>query len=419
MPDKLQKAALCLLLTLLLLVSLAAAGRDHPAASEDPAPLRILTATDLHYIAPELTDNGPCFQQVVADGDGKYMLAIETIMDTFAAQVIAEAPQALVLSGDLSFNGARASHEALAAKLAGIEAAGIPVLVLPGNHDLNNAMAARFQGEDLAWVESLDAAGFEQVYAAFGFSEATARDSASLSYRYDLTEELSILMLDVNAVARPGAAADETLSWAERQLRQAREEGRQVLAVSHQNLLAHSSLLSAGYLIENAETLLALYEQYSVIANLSGHVHLQHSAQSEGGLWELTTQSLALSPHQYGVLSLSENQASYETQALTFPGAEGAALTAHSSAFFRQTAYNQGLAELKDHPRAEEMADFLAGVNTAYFAGRSDSIDWSGGLYELWLAQGSFFSLYLQSIHDEPAADHNRLSLTAPGANEP
>ncbi|WP_287895528.1 metallophosphoesterase [Clostridium sp.] len=56
----------------------------------------------------------------------------------FLEEVRTAHPSALVLSGDLSQNGEKANHEALAEKLERVQAAGIPVLVIPGNHDINH-----------------------------------------------------------------------------------------------------------------------------------------------------------------------------------------------------------------------------------------------------------------------------------------
>ncbi len=90
----------------------------------------LFTATDLHYIAPTLTDNGALFTDLIEQGDGKVMAYSDALIEAFVAQVIAEKPDALILSGDLTFNGARESHEALSFGLRA-SATGIPVFVLP------------------------------------------------------------------------------------------------------------------------------------------------------------------------------------------------------------------------------------------------------------------------------------------------
>ena len=60
------RACAFLLVILLLLVPLAA-----PAEAEDA--LTLFVATDLHYLAPALTDHGPYFEKITSRGDGKVM----------------------------------------------------------------------------------------------------------------------------------------------------------------------------------------------------------------------------------------------------------------------------------------------------------------------------------------------------------
>ena len=206
--------------------------------------------------------------EVVTDADGKVMPRIDGLVRAFARQICREKPAALILSGDLSFNGARESHEALAGILSEIEAGGVPVYVMPGNHDLDSGMAARFSGEGVELVEGVTAGEFAGIYADFGFSEALSRDPSSLSYTARLAPGLILLMLDVNGGASPGWASDSTLAWCEGQLAAARERGERVLAVSHQNLYSHSPLLVNGYMISNAAQVEALYEEYGVTRDL-------------------------------------------------------------------------------------------------------------------------------------------------------
>ena len=89
----------------------------------------LITATDLHFLAPTLTDHGAFFNQLIENSDGKVISYSEECLEAFVDQVIARKPDVLILSGDLTFNGERESHEALVQKLARIERADIPVFV--------------------------------------------------------------------------------------------------------------------------------------------------------------------------------------------------------------------------------------------------------------------------------------------------
>lgn len=408
-----MKSVFTLLLAFLLLVPLAASG-------EEKAALTLFVATDLHYLAPELTDHGPYFEHVIARSDGKAMAYSEELVEAFVAQVISRQPDALILSGDLTFNGERASHEALADKLARVTAAGIPVLVIPGNHDLNSRSAARFDGDGYALVDSVTAAEFREIYRAFGYDGALSQDRASLSYVAAIFPQLRLLLVDVNDASPQGEVEEKTLVWIEQQLAQAQHDGCRVIAVSHQNLLSHSSLISSGFTIGNADALHELYAGTPVLCNLSGHIHMQHMRESEAGIWDIATSSLAVSPNQYGVLTLTGDKLTYHTETVdvsAWAAAKGITdpnllnFAGYSEAFFKETARLQALAAVTRDDQPEQLADFFADINAAYFAGRMDAFAPDAQLLERWRQQPTFLSLYIGSIVQEPPRNHCALTL--------
>ena len=405
------KRGAALLFALCLALPLGGAGAEE-------APLRVAVAADLHYLAPELTDGGPYFQALIRQADGKVTQYSEELVQAFVEQIIRQGPDALILCGDLTFNGERASHLALAQKLDQVRQAGIPVYVLPGNHDLN-AAAARFEGEGYQRVDSVTAEEFAQIYGVFGFEQALSRDSHSLSYTVQLGEGVRLLMVDVNTSWAPGQVLGETYLWIQEQLAQAQQAGCRVVAASHQNLLDHSGLLSSGFTIENGERLRALYAQAPVVCNLSGHIHLQHTA-CQGKLWDIATASLAVSPNQYGLLTLSPQGAAYQTQPVDVSawaraqGLEDPALldfAAYARDFFQDTARRQALSAAAQDQDPGQLAEYFAQVNLAYFSGRLDLCPRDSALQARWRAQSSFLSSYIDSILQEPARNHCRWSL--------
>ena len=96
----------------------------------------------------------------------------------------------------LKSSGEKKSHEELAKKLDEVEKAGITVLVIPGNHDINNPSASVYSGE----TGTRRNLPHRRILSAFirnsGYSEAGSRDANSLSYTYDLGPSMRLLMLD-------------------------------------------------------------------------------------------------------------------------------------------------------------------------------------------------------------------------------
>lgn len=141
---------------------------------------RIAVATDLHYLADRINDRDEYFMKMVENSDGKTTEYCREITEGLVNSVIELSPDALILAGDISFNGEKFSHEELAEILKRVKNAGIQVLVLPGNHDLYNERAYAFSGKYIYGVENINESTFEEIYWDYGYKRAFLRDEASL-----------------------------------------------------------------------------------------------------------------------------------------------------------------------------------------------------------------------------------------------
>ena len=62
-----------------------------PATEEDNPPgyeKTIIIGSDTHYLSPDLSDNGPAFQEMVLHGDGRLVTYMDQITDAFFEEVI-------------------------------------------------------------------------------------------------------------------------------------------------------------------------------------------------------------------------------------------------------------------------------------------------------------------------------------------
>lgn len=403
------------MMLLTLCAGLAFCAEGHAEASVSG--FRAVIASDLHYIAPELTDGGPGYQQTLKNGDSKFMPYVEEITDAFLDEVLADPPDLVLLTGDLTFNGAEISHRRLAGKLQRLEDAGIPVLVLPGNHDVYNENAALYRGGSFERVPFASGESFAEIYRDFGPGEALSADSDSLSYVWQLNEQVWIMMLDENTAHDFCGLSDRSFQWIEAQLQKAREEGRFVLVAGHQNVFQHS-IFRGGYVIQGAQRLQELLRRYGVPLCLSGHLHTQH-VQSEDGLTEIATSALCSYPCQYAVLTAEDGRLRYGTRRLDlaawaerngrpdavfqdFAGAAGAYMDAHFTP--------AGMAPLVDDPVLwAEMLAYLQALNRAYFSGdlrEIAALDPDGRLAGLWAEENGMTAWYLRSVLDEEGNDH-------------
>lgn len=387
-----------------------------PAQADET--LTIVHATDMHFLSPALTDYGEPFMEIIERADGKVTHYTPQIMQAFVDEMLSLMPDVIILSGDLTLNGARQSHADLVEILRPLTEAGIRVLALPGNHDTNTA-GYRFTGDQVELVDGIEDADFDDVYAAFGYDDALSRDAASMSYVAELSPEVWCLLVDVNANGTSGTALDETLLWMEEQLAQAQREGITVVAVSHHPAIVHNGMFTFGYVVSNNTKLLALYKQYGVPLSLCGHLHTQHITSSHDTL-EIAASSLAVAPHQYGILTASGNQLiTYGTKPLDVAGwAERTGqenpdllnFAAYSAEFFNRNTYNSVKAMLAgSNISAEEqqlLTDFVVTLNAQYFAGKRTitAEDPAWALWQQYFA-GSFFTDYIDSMLCERARD--------------
>ena len=288
---------------------------------EEPyTPPKIIQATDLHYQSASSEDDGAAFNTFVERCDGKVVKYLPQLLDAFIDQVIKEKPAALVLSGDITMNGEKINHEELSERLHKVQDAGIPVLVIPGNHDINNPNAAVYFGDEKESTDSVTPEEFYDLYHMYGYDQAISRDSASLSYVYQLDERNRLLMLDScqyepkNLVE--GRIKEETLAWMEEQLQKAKEDGMQILPIAHHNLLAQSRMYTTQCAMENNGEVIDLLQKYKIPLFLSGHLHVQrirkHKAEpgvadDAYGIQEIITDSISIPPCQYGILQWKED----------------------------------------------------------------------------------------------------------------
>ncbi len=377
-------------------------------------PVTIAVAADPHFIAPTLTDNGDYFTQAITSADGKVMRFSSELMDAFFSQIAAEKPDCLILAGDLTFNGARESHEAFIAYCEQLEEAGVSVLVLPGNHDLNYPQAARFHGSGFDYVESIDAAQFRALYGAYGYDDALSVDENSLSYVCRLCPGLRLLFVDCNTASEYDTIPEEAFRWIESQLKEALEAGERVVSITHQTLLQHNPSFSDGFVITNRERLLRLYRQYHVAVNLSGHMHIQHWKQT-AGLTEIVTGALSVQPCQYGVLCLTGEGGSYETRrsdVSAWASAQGRSepellnFEIYALDFFRQCNRRHAAA------LSPELADVFLSLNAAYYSGNLEAADITADQIHAIRKQDSFLGVYVESVAPDIGMDFTHASFS-------
>jgi 3',5'-cyclic AMP phosphodiesterase CpdA len=177
-------------------------------------------------------------------------------------QRLRQRPHAVVFTGDLTDRGAAAEYEHLAELLQPLESAGMPLYLLPGNHDERRELRNRFMHH-----EHLSDSEFVQYTVALGGGG------------------LHLVCLDtVQAGAGHGQLCDARLRWLDEEL--ARLDGRPVILAMHHppfaTLIGHMDRVG---IVEGAEEFARIIAAHPNVERvICGHLHRTIYTQVGGRL---------------------------------------------------------------------------------------------------------------------------------------
>jgi predicted phosphodiesterase len=285
--------------------------------------VKICVIADIHYFDPSLLVNdGSAFQTYLAY-DRKLLRESEAILESVIDSLISEKPDMVIVAGDLTKDGEKSGHENVAAYFKQLEDAGIEVIVTPGNHDINNPSAVSFNGANVAPVPSVSPEEFAQIYAANGYNQAIATDTASLSFVYNFNDKVTVISMDGciyenNYINEHSTTAGEfkpdVLKWIVEQTTLAKADNRQVFGVMHHGLVEHytgQKAMFSEYVINNWDSISNVLANAGMNIVFTGHYHAQDAAlktTEEGNfVFDIETGSTVTYPCPYRIITLSED----------------------------------------------------------------------------------------------------------------
>ena len=330
-------------------------------------------------------------------GDRKMLRESEAIFAKAIENIKIQQPDFVIISGDLTKDGELGSHMKFADHLAELEENGIEVFVVPGNHDINNPHAVSFNGEETTSVDMVSPEKFVEIYGPYGYDQAIARDSNSLSYVVEPVDGVWLFGLDsckygtnleTGYPETSGAISEPTLNWILDKLFEARLRGKTVAGFMHHGLLEHytgQSMLYADYVVDDWQTLSETLSGAGLQLVFTGHYHANDITRSEGNekpLYDVETGSLVTYPSPYRMVDLHGDNAAvvstYTIDAIDYDTG-GRAFTEYSrdflydglssmAAYLLTLAPEQGGFALSSS-EAEDAAPFAAQAFMAHYAG--------------------------------------------------
>ena len=142
---------------------------DGNAAGD--ADIKIAVLSDTHYYPLNYVSDCEDYETYVG-GDPKMLEESGSILDAALQMVREDAPDILVVSGDLTKDGEKLGHEQLAERFQAIEdETDTEVFVINGNHDVfNYEDSCTFENGSKEYAETTTADDFRKIYANFGYN---------------------------------------------------------------------------------------------------------------------------------------------------------------------------------------------------------------------------------------------------------
>ena len=335
--ETVMKSVNCVLLCVLAIGFAACSGPDYSYRfKSDPEikkllseksvypAMRFIVFTDTHLFDEGLGLNSDGFTKnlhpsEMFNRDGQKVLPV-------ALDEMKSIPADFVLvCGDLTRQGEKINHGLFAKKLEALAASGKKVFVVPGNHDIMNSQAFRYDSGTQAHTPNVTPDDFASIYSHCGYGSALSRDPASLSYSAEPVKGLVLLALDSCRYKENvpdghredgGRFSRETLAWIEDRLIDAKKNHKAIIAMMHHGVLEHFTNQKKTYpdfVVDDLEHISEMFAAYGVRLVFTGHYHAQSIVQKsfpEYGetLFDIETGSFMNYPLPYRVCDISKDQ---------------------------------------------------------------------------------------------------------------
>lgn len=393
--------------------------------------------SDTHLIADSLHDHGQAFSQMQKTSQGKDLYYQETALSAFVRMAQKKKPAAIIVTGDVTFNGERVSAEKFAEIFKPLKET--QLLVIPGNHDIYDGWAREFRGKKQYYAGQISPRMWRNIFKT-SYKNAVSVDDKSLAYSVQLNPDYLLILADSNdygkeeattAPATAGFLGKEQRRWIKAQLQYASENNLQVIFCMHHNLYAHNPAVNKGYVVDDYHELRKLLAQYNVKLVFSGHIHAQNIMlpQDPCPATEIVTSSFCSNDQGYGVVKVSPKEVSYTCHHfkmkdyLTDKEKQNWTLT-HFHDYLENIQLGTISAELMqkdlyqnhdDIDTVRKMGRLFGEMNYHFFTGKnhieSEELQKlkKSPIYQRLIADNPHYELYLQTLYD--MSNHDNLHV--------
>ena len=275
------------------------------------AQTKLVVLSDPHLMSPTLlVSDGPAWRDLLAKGRKLHDFSW-SLLDEAVERIKTIRPNLVLITGDLTKDGETVSHAYVVKKLGELKAAGIPSLVIPGNHDIDMGNAAvAYDGDHTIPVASPSLEEFATLYADYGYGEGSMFDGLSKTYCCEPVNGL--VVIGINS-GKDASISTETFDWVCKQASEATTAGKKVIVMMHHALNLHLANIEKFFgtaMINHADDIRQRLIDAGVKVILTGHFHTSDIAKDfdknlTKPIYDIATGSLISYPCDYRELAFS------------------------------------------------------------------------------------------------------------------
>ncbi len=298
---------------------------------------KIMVISDVHIMSEKLLkQDGEAFKKYLQK-DRKLLQESRAIAKELVNRILEEKPDLLLVRGDLTKDGELLSHQCFVEIFNPVVQAGIKMLVIPGNHDVDNPNAVYFNGDITEKAESVTPRQFSEIYRDFGYGNAISQDANSLSYVSEPIDGMRVIAIDAckyyenkhisrgdekDYCVTEGKIKSKTMQWIKKQAYLAHKNSKQIIAMVHHNVVEHfdfQGIVSAPYLLDDFKKVQQDFMDAGIQVVFTGHFHANDIAKTHDTngnyLYDVETGSPVTYPCPYRIIEYSnDNQLTISTK---------------------------------------------------------------------------------------------------------
>lgn len=268
--------------------------------------------TDAHYYSKKLGTDSASYREFNAKSQKLVALSSDVIKASFE-KIKNDECKNVIFCGDSTCDGDCDSHREFVALLRELKQSGKNIFAITSTHDYqDNKITYKYTGDKKEEIPAESREELKEMYREFGIDNAVS--VFEMSFAADIDGEIRLLGLnsDRNGKGRSGFS-DEHLEWIKRNILEAKNEGKEVIAFTHHPLVSPSpfyALIGKNDMMGEHKEIREILADCGVELVFTGHSHIHDISyifsENKNVLYDISTSALAGYPAYLRRLAVSE-----------------------------------------------------------------------------------------------------------------